>query len=92
MNFIFASTLQYTQSCSFSVCFLGNTFLKDTLVMQDKTGEKQKPFSTSSMQLCPRCIFCFKGAVKIGSGHRADTQPWTLKPPFPDAELAHQLC
>lgn len=45
--------------------------------MQDKTGENQKPFSTSSMQLCPRCIFCFEGAVKIDSGHSADTQLWT---------------
>lgn len=46
--------------------------------MQDKTSENQKPLPTSSMQLCPRCIFCFEVAIKIGSGHSADTQPWTL--------------
>ena len=83
MNFIFANTVtiysrQIMYICSFSTYTVGIGFLKDPLGMQDKPGENQKLFSTSSMQPCLSCIFCFKGDVKIGSRCSADTQPWTL--------------
>ena len=81
LHFCFYCTIYSTQImyiCLFSMYSLGNTFLKDPLVMQGKADENQKPFSTSSIQLCPRCLFCFEGPVKIGNGHSADKEPWTL--------------
>lgn len=81
MHFCFCHIIYSTQVrhiCSFSMYSLSNAFLKDSLVMQDKPGENQKLFSTPPVQLCPSCTFSFEGAVKIGSNHSTDTNPWSL--------------
>lgn len=82
LNFLLLYNLQYNLPYTNNIYFYGYSlcyrFLKDLLVMHDKRGENQKLLSTSLVQLCPRCTFCFEGAVKLGGSHSANTQPQTL--------------